>query len=228
MNLKLIKSLVLCWFLLITGLSSAQFKWRRTPSHTWIIGLGFNAVNDNPEIFDRFWFVDERWNAPYFPSRFSLERNLKHGFGLGGFLSYNQYKSGKLVQGERLASGGHFFAIDVYGKYRFNMNYKRVEWLDPYISLGIGYTIRTIPFASNAIHAGGQIGSNFWFSKSIGIQLETAIKFGLGAQFPAERTNYVQHSFSLLYRIYPSRKPKRPKARYKWVHDKPKGNVNRM
>jgi OmpA-OmpF porin, OOP family len=219
---------LLIGLLCISTIGYGQFKWKKQPSHTWIVGLGFNFVNDNPEIFNRFWFIEERWNAPYFPSRLSLERNLKYGMALGGNLSYNQYRPGKLVQGSILQSGGHLIMIDVYFKYRFNMNYKRVEWFDPYVAIGTGYTARLHPWYQNAIHLSGAVGSNFWLSKTIGVQLETSVKFGLGAQFPAERTNYSQHSISLLYRIYPSKKSKRPKARYKWVHDKPKVKVNRM
>jgi len=228
MNLTAKFACIVCWLLMLPTLTFAQYKWKKSPVHTWIIGLGFNAVNDNPEIFDRFWFIDERWNAPYFPARLSVERNFKYGFAVGGNLSYNHYKSSKLVQGTVIESTGNFFSIDIYAKYRFNMNYKRAEWFDPYLTICSGYTTRLHPMFQNAMHLGFSVGSNFWLSKSIGIQLETGAKFGLGANFPTERTNYVQHSVSLLYRLYPSKRSKRPKPRYKWVKDKPKGNPNRM
>ena len=220
-------------FILVTlGISTYSFsqtyRWRSKPQHTWILGLGYHAVDDYSVAFGDIFAGHRTWHILPYPARFSVERNLKYGFGVTGLVHYNQYKSGRYVNEVINNSLIHVVSIDAMLKYRFNMNYKRISWFDPYLGIGLGYTLRFGANNADNVTANIHVGSNFWFTERIGLQIETSAKLGLGASFPGHSSSYLQHSASFLYRIYPNNKQRRDKARYKWTKKKPKGNVNRI
>ena len=207
---------------------SQQNRWRKKPEHTWILGLGMHVVDDYSVSLGQVFSGNRTWHFVPYPARLTVERNLKYGFGITGLLHYNQYLPGKRVNEVVNNQLMHVASFDAMLKYRFNMKYKKVSWFDPYLGVGLGYTMKFGATTMDNVTANVHIGSNFWFSKRIGMQIETSAKFALGATFPAHEDSYLQHSLSFLYRIYPNTKKRRDKSRYKWTRKKPKGNINRI
>jgi len=210
-----------------TGFSQ-QYRWRSKPQHTWILGIGFQAIDDYNIPLGQLFNGNRTWHILPYPSRFNLERNLTYGFGVGGNINYNRFLAGKLVNEQVNTNLVHVIGVDAYVKYRFNANYKKISWFDPYLALGIGYTWRFSALANDNLSTNFHVGSNFWFTQKVGLQLESSLKLALGATYPNHPASYLQHSLTFLYRIYPSTKKRRDKARYKWTKKKPRGNVNRI
>lgn len=209
--------------------STAQpYRWRKKPQHTWILGFGYHAIDDYGVSFGQVFSGNRTWHILPYPARLSVERNLKYGLGITGLLQYNEYRPGRQVNELVNNQLIHVASFDAMLKYRFNMKYQRVSWFDPYIGVGLGYTMKFGSTTMDNVTANVHVGSNFWFSKRIGMQIETSAKFALGSSFPAHPDSYLQHSVSFLYRIYPSTNKKKDKARYKWSKKKPKGNINRI
>jgi len=207
---------------------SQPYRWRKKPEHTWILGLGVHAIDDYNVSLGQVFSGNRTWHFVPYPARFSFERNLKYGFGITGLLHYNQYLPGKYVNEVVNNQLFHVASFDAMLKYRFNMRYKRVAWFDPYIGIGLGYTMKFGSTTMDNVTTNVHIGTNFWFTQKIGMQIETSAKFALGATYPAHEDNYLQHSVSFLYRIYPNSKKKRDKAHYKWTKKKPKSRINRI
>jgi hypothetical protein len=221
--------LVVLVFVLLNGACfSQQYRWRSKPQHTWIFGLGFQAIDDYNVPFGNVFNGNRTWHILPYPSRFNLERNLKYGFGVGGNVNYNTFLAGKMVNEQLNNTLIHVVGIDAYVKYRFNANYKKMTWFDPYLAAGLGYTWRFSSAARDNVSTNIHVGSNFWFTQKFGVQIESSLKLALGATYPSHPASYLQHSLTFLYRIYPSTKQRRDKARYKWTKKKPKGNVNRI
>lgn len=227
---RVYKGLVISSLLLLFSWSafSQQYRWRSKPQHTWIFGLGFQAIDDYNVPFGDLFKGGRTWHLLPYPTRLSAERNFNYGIGVGGLLQYNQLKQGKFVNEVTNPSLVHVVSFDGYVKYRFNMKYKKVSWFDPYVALGLGYTMRFSSASSDHITTNIHLGSNFWFTDRIGVQIETSAKFALGASYPTHPASYLQHSASFLYRLYPSKRQKKSKQRYKWIRKKPKGNANRI
>ena len=49
---------------------------------SWMIGVGWNFVDDSGDAFQDFTTIRDQWNGVAFPSRISLGRYWKSGFGL--------------------------------------------------------------------------------------------------------------------------------------------------
>lgn len=220
--------MMLVFVMMYATVFGQQYRWRSKPQHTWILGLGFQAIDDYNVPLGEVFSGNRTWHILPYPSRFNLERNLKHGFGIGGNVNYNTFLAGKIVNEQINNNLVHVVGVDAYFKYRFNANYKKVAWFDPYLALGLGYTWRISDLTRDNLSTNFHVGSNFWFTQKVGLQIESSLKLALGASFPNHPSSYFQHSLTLLYRIHPKTKQRRDKARYKWTKKKPRGNINRI
>lgn len=179
--------------------TSVQYK------DDWVIGLGFNAVNDSGKGAKDFFNVRDNWNFGI-PFYVSVENYLNNQFSVGANLSFNKIREGKLLDGQTILAGGNeagYAAIDLAVKYSFRDVFK-LKSLEPYVFLGAGVTYigdyqteqnNDIIKGISRLTINTGIGCNYWFSSTWGVNLNLAGKFGVGKNV----TNQVQSSLGVLF-----------------------------
>ena len=163
--------------------------------NSWIVGLGFNAVDDSGDELDDLFAIGDEWNAVPFPSRLSVGRYFNNGLGLEAIASYNKYKEGKIIDAEINDSDKNYFAFDARLSYDLNKIIGETGWFDPYIGVGLGYT------DANEVGRGtynGTIGFRTWFSDKWGLDFNTSGKWAFDS---AEASNHLQHAAGVVYRF---------------------------
>ena len=186
-------------------LASFQFfgqpvkKVTEVNTYKWMFGVGWNALDDDGNA--GAFYSPENWHYNAYPSRFFVDRYLYNGWSCELSTAFNQYNANKLLN-EQLGKTGIFFATDVNLKYSF---YKLLKSgiVDPFVSTGLGLSIRNRDdslVANTTPTLNVNLGCNFWFSKSVGLQLQTGGKFGLTSPFMG-KSNYMQHSAGLVFRF---------------------------
>ena len=162
---------------------------------SWMIGLGYNIVDDSGDAFNDFTTIKNQWNAVAFPSRVSVGRYFKSGLGLEVLGTYNNYKQGFIIDGVVNPEDISFFAIDSRLSYDLNKIIGETAWFDPYIGIGLGYTdANNTPRGTyNAV-----IGFRTWLSDKWGLDLNSSGKWAMGDN---GATNYIQHGAGVVYRF---------------------------
>jgi OOP family OmpA-OmpF porin len=156
----------------------------------WVMGFGFNAVDDDGKPMKDIINLTNGWNALPFPSMITFENYIKEGISLEFSQSINSFRKGSSVDGVILPQSRFFMALDFGGKYHFNSLYKKLYWFDPYIALGLGITTRakaTVPTGNVGF------GGTFWLGSKVGINLQSSAKFSL----MSSSSNYLQHSIGV-------------------------------
>lgn len=197
--------------------SKSVIARRKSPSPTWILGIGGNVVDDDGSPFKHLFDVGSRWNLRPYPSRLTVERSLKHTFSVEGAFNFNQYKGSKIINGE-VGQSGIFFSADVNLKNDFNKMVNMDGWFNPYVVYGAGLTYRTVRSMPIGANLNVGFGFNIWVSRSFGINFQSIAKFGVSTRFPHSSANYLQHSTGIVYKIQKGGKANFLKRRYKWIH----------
>lgn len=161
---------------------------------SWMFGIGFNAIDDSGKQFDKLLDIDDEWNMVPFPSRLSIGKYFKSGFGVEVIGAYNQYQKGKIVQGAAMTTNKDYFSIDGRLSYDLNKIIGETGWFDPYVGVGLGYS-----------HAGDDeigtynavIGFRTWFSDRFGLDLNSTGKWAMNNNY----TNHLQHAVGVVYRF---------------------------
>ena len=163
---------------------------------SWMVGLGFNAVDDSGDVLGDLVKIKEEWNMVPYPSRISLGRYFKSGIGLEGIASYNKYKEGKVIDGEINLRDVDYYALDARLSYDLNKAIGETGWFDPYVGVGLGYTDANKDRRGtyNAV-----IGFRAWLSERIGIDLNSTGKWSIGSENGA--TNHLQHALGVVYQF---------------------------
>lgn len=161
---------------------------------SWIVGIGWNIVDDSGDAFNDFYTVKDQWNAVAFPSRISAGRYFRSGIGLEAIATYNKYKQGNIIDGAVNQEDIDYFAIDSRISYDLNKIFGQTGFFDPYVGGGIGYTdANNTPRGTyNAV-----IGFRAWFSDRWGIDLSSSGKWSFGN----EATNHIQHGIGVIYQF---------------------------
>ena len=186
----------------LTGfLSFAQpYSWMGKPKpYKIMVGAGLAAIDDDGRPFCQPFDVNQSWNYLPYPTRIVVDTYLKKGMSLDFSGTYMQYSASKLINGS-VGKSGLFIAVDASLKYSF-YDLIGTNWFDPYVSLGFGGTHRDTYDPVFNFNADAAAGFNFWLFRGFGIQLQTAGKFGINSDFYATDANYLQHTFSLMYRF---------------------------
>lgn len=162
---------------------------------SWMLGLGYNFVDDSGDAFHELFSVDTQWNALAYPTRASIGRYFKNGVGVEGIASYNKYKVGKFIDGATNLEETDYFGLDARLSYDLNKIIGETAWFDPYIGVGLGYTeANNQPRGTyNAV-----IGFRTWFSDRWGLDLSSSGKWAMG---DTGATNHIQHAASVVYRF---------------------------
>ena len=160
----------------------------------WLVGLGFNAVDDSGNEFDGVFDTDESWNTVPYPSRVSIGRYFKSGLGVEGIFTYNKYKAGKTVDNFPLEEDESYFAVDSRLSYDLNRLVGETGWFDPYLGAGIGFTHANSNTRGtyNAV-----LGFRVWFSERFGMDLNATGKWGINYDF----RNHKQYAIGAVYKF---------------------------
>lgn len=163
---------------------------------SWIVGLGYNIVDDSSrDGFQSYFDVKGTWNAVPYPSRISIGKYFKNGLGLEAIASYNKYKVGKIVDGlPLLTNDKNYYSVDSRLSYDLNKIIGETGWFDPYIGVGLGFT------DANSISRGtfnGVLGFRTWFSDRLGLDVNTSGKWRMNKN----ATNHLQHVIGVVYRF---------------------------
>ena len=192
--------------------------------YKWMVGIHWNAVEDDGKPLGGIFNFVNSWNMPFFPSKLTVDRYFDNGWSIEGAAAYNRYKAGKQINNQTDVSS-IFLSFDVVAKKSFYMNYyPSAKWIDPYISMGVGYTYRSTDanVFSHAPSLNVGPGLNFWIS-DIGIQLQSYAKFGLYPGFWSRSAeNYLHHSIGVVYRFSEFEQSPNDfdKRRYPWAKKK--------
>ncbi|NNE77881.1 MAG: OmpA family protein, partial [Pricia sp.] len=162
---------------------------------SWMIGLGYNFVDDSGDMVDELFSMKSQWNGLSYPSRISIGRYFKSGIGLEAIGTFNKYRIGKIVDGNINQEETNYFGLDARLTYDLNKIIGETAWFDPYLGVGAGYTdANSQPRGTyNAI-----IGFRTWFSDHLGLDLSSSGKWGIGNN---GATNHLQHAAGVVYRF---------------------------
>ncbi len=163
---------------------------------SWIVGVGYNIVDDSSKDgFQSYFDVKRTWNAVPYPSRISIGKYFRNGLGLEAIASYNKYKAGKIVDGlPALTNDNNYFSVDSRLSYDLNKIIGETGWFDPYLGVGLGFT------DANSISRGtynGVLGFRTWFSDRLGLDVNTSGKWAI----TNSATNHIQHAIGVVYRF---------------------------
>ena len=161
---------------------------------SWMVGLGYNFVDDSGNQFEKLLDFENEWNAVAFPSRLSIGRYFKSGLGIEAVGSYNKYKVGKLIDGSINSVETDYFGIDARLSYDLNKIIGETGFFDPYIGAGLGYTDANNQGRGtyNAV-----IGFRTWFSDHFGLDFSSSGKWAMGN----DASNHLQHAVGAVYRF---------------------------
>lgn len=161
---------------------------------SWILGLGYNFVDDSGHAFQDLTALSTQWNSLAYPSRVSLGKYFKSGLGLEAIATYNKYKTGKIIDQAINTSDKTYLAIDARVSYDLNKLIGQTGWFDPYVGVGLGYTdANNEPRSTyNAV-----VGFRTWFSDRLGLDFSTSGKWRTGNT----GTNHLQHAAGIVYQF---------------------------
>lgn len=160
----------------------------------WLVGLGWNVVDDAGLLFNQAFNANTNWNYVVFPSRLSVGRYFDNGFGLELIGSYNKYKEGNLVDGQILTDDIDYFSVDLRASYDLNYLFGETGFFDPYVGVGLGYADANNLGRTNFLST---IGFRLWFNEDLGLDINTNGHFAL----KEEASNHYQHALGLVYRF---------------------------
>tara|TARA_R110002049_G_scaffold274180_1_gene452116 strand:+ start:327 stop:1493 length:1167 start_codon:yes stop_codon:yes gene_type:complete len=161
---------------------------------SWMIGLGYNFVDDSGDMIKELFDFKDQWNAVAFPSRISIGRYFKNGLGVEAIGTYNKYKVGKLIDGSINSTESDYFGMDVRLSYDLNKIIGETGWFDPYLGVGLGYTDTSNEGRGtyNAV-----VGFRTWLTDRIGFDFSSSGKWTMDKSL----TNHLQHSAGVLYQF---------------------------
>ncbi|MDC6389788.1 OmpA family protein [Maribacter sp. PR1] len=163
---------------------------------SWILGIGFNAVDDSGNVFDGLFNVGSEWNFVPYPSRVSIGKYFKSGLGVEAIGTYSVYKEGNIVDGEVNPSDIDYFGLDARLTYDLNKIVGQTGWFDPYVGIGLGYT------DANNLGRGTYnaiVGFRTWFSDTWGLDFNSSGKWAMSQSDGA--TNHIQHAVGVVYQF---------------------------
>jgi hypothetical protein len=194
---------------------------RKKNPYKWMIAANWSAIDDNGETYTKLFDLPGSWNYEYFPTRLMVDRFYYKSWSFEGAASYNRYYSAKQVN-DTTGLDGSFFSLTMGMKYSFNRYLRKAKWLDPYISMGLGGTYRTVRENPLTAHVYTTFGANFWMSKKWGIQLQTTGNLAIAADIYTTDADYLQHALGIVYRFDPKKRSKNTfnNRKYKWVHER--------
>ena len=164
----------------------------------WRVQLAWTMIDDDGKPFNDLLNIKNTWNFPPYPTKIAIEKECTRHWNLELALAYNNYKSGKTINGDVIAASKSAFSVDVNGKYLLTKKYR----IEPYLLIGLGYTHRTTDKYQSVATLNAGIGFTSWIvDNKWGIILQGSGKFGLKAPIIKTGSNYLQHSIGVVYKF---------------------------
>ncbi len=163
----------------------------------WTFGLSGHVVDDDGKPFQNVFSPSKAWSSLYYPSRLTVDGYFQAGFSFQGEFAYNQYKPGKIINGEAITSKWTFFSTDFHVKYDLNELFGQTNWFDPYVTGGYGFTLRSGAPKPMTVTSNVGFGSNFWLFENLGFNIQTMAKFAM-VQYTS---NYLHHSLGVIFKV---------------------------
>ncbi len=167
-------------------------------NHTsWTFGLSsHNVVDGGKEM--AFPFETKAWNFLPYPTRLTAEMYFVKGWSFQAELAYAQYKSGSIMDKITINKDGSYFGTDVNSKFAMSHWTNKRGWFDPYLTVGFGYTYRSLAVNKSTGNNNLGIGCNFWIYKGFGLNLQGLGKFVMKG---GAKSNYTHYSVALIYKL---------------------------
>ncbi len=161
---------------------------------SWLVGLGWNIVNDSGKRLNDITATENIYNAVAFPSRISIGRYFRSGIGLEAIATYNNYKEGNIIDGAVNPEDKSYYGFDTRFSYDLNKIVGQTGWFDPYVGVGAGYTY------ANDLGRGtynAVVGFRTWFSDRWGLDFNSTGKWSFGN----EASNHLQYGVGAVYQF---------------------------
>lgn len=163
----------------------------------WIVGISMDYVDYH--IVDRQFedfFTKTDWMGSNFPSALKLGHRFNNSFTVSGMFSFYSLEMEKLneIPLQETILNNHCLKLTVQAEYKFANGYLLQErgWFDPFILIGAGVSqINNEPFFTQVTG----IGSNFWFSENVGINIQASYNF-----LP-EMNDYMNYAIGITSRL---------------------------
>lgn len=184
----------------------------------WVFTLSGHVVDDDGNPFNNLFNVSKSWNFLSYPSKLSIEGEYKHNWSFGLDFAYTNYYSGKSINNEILGKKSNFFSADAFVRYKLKGVFGDMNWFDPFVVGGYGYTYREAAKFNSTATANAGLGFNIWIWKNLGFNVQSVAKFAMIKY----TSNYLNHSVGIVYRLTSegSYKPGRVGNRYKFLKKK--------
>lgn len=204
-----------------TTLAQPYKTIKKYTPYKWMVGVSWNAIDDDGRKFSSMFDYANSWNILPYPTKVSVDRYLRHGWSVEASATYSEYNATKIIQ-DTIGVTSIIAAFDLNAKHSFYAYYApRLRWIEPYFSMGIGYTYRSSALVAQhvpTVNLG--FGLNFWFTKNIGLQIHSNGKLGVYPGFWDSHTSYFQHSAGVMLRWHTkkSRRSDFGRRKNKWAH----------
>ena len=161
----------------------------------WKISVGVNALGStgsrNPiRNLDQLAFIN--------PLALAVEHQWSQEFALEQDLSFNGFRQGAILYGAPLEGKDlNYFSTNTNIKWYFTNYLFNAEWLDLYISGGIGI-FKMDKLTTSANVSGG---TQYWFSDHIAVRLQASIKLATNPTDHPYADSHFQYAFLVVYRL---------------------------
>lgn len=188
------KKLIICLLISTIGYTVHAQRFTKFKSD-WKVSVGLNAVG-SPGTRNPVGHLDEFGFR--FPLAFAVEHQWSEQFAIEQDISLNGFKAGSVLDGgtvlkERLT----YFSTNTNLKWYFTDYLFDVEWLDLYVSGGLGiFNLDKINTSAN-LSAGAQ----YWFNDKIAVRLQSTAKLATNHKNELYANNHFQHTLSAVFRL---------------------------
>tara|TARA_B100000809_G_scaffold256935_1_gene297658 strand:+ start:8565 stop:9941 length:1377 start_codon:yes stop_codon:yes gene_type:complete len=195
--MKKVKVIIL-GMLLLSGLVKVQAQ---DEDNKWAVTAGLNIIDiTHVKATDivglaKDYLGPKDWNIGA-PS-VSVSRYLNYGISAKLDASYNKITTFE-VEGDFEDGDVNFYSFNLSGLYDLNNWFGETGWFDPYVFVGVGYTVQTAKSGDlTGIGANAGLGFNSWLNDKWGISAVS------GAYNPVTGNlkGYFQHSLGVIYKF---------------------------
>ena len=187
------KKVVVFLFISMIGYTIHAQRFQRFDSD-WKVGVGINAVGSlgtrNPvKNLGDFAFQ--------FPLAVTVEHQWSEQFALEQDITLNGFKAGAVLDGITLSEKLTYFSTNTNLKWYFTDYLFDVDWLDLYISGGLGIFYMDEINTSANLSAGAQ----YWFNETIAVRLQSTGKLATNPKDHIYANNHFQHVLQVVFRL---------------------------
>lgn len=175
-----------------------------TFTKSWIIKAGVNAVDDSNKWKPFDFLSDQSSSAFSNPLAIGVEHRFSNANSISLFGSLNKWRANEgIIDGEILTEDRSYSSVDLSYKFYFDHFFLNADWLDIYLEAGAGlfFISESGPFSERVSKFSQNLGfgSIFWFTNTIGLNLQVINKFSREEEYSG---NQVQYFAGLTFKLY--------------------------